>query len=622
MNEMTVSVSKGKAKESSISHNDRKTRLKNATKDKKKKFYEQKGHEHIHPEYTNLNVDYVKDVKDVYNKYFEDAVKKYNDNKSRDDRKIGAGKAVTCAEKKLNIVVLEKAIEFRKHTAEERRQLLKDFQPKDAEDKAIKVFLERSSNVTRRDLRKQLTQAKHAKTLGEALYDKQKQSKRAKTHVEFVMQVGSAEDFNEVDENGKIIKSYDRTDPNGVWQKAKKTLLKYEKKFEKQNPNLIVYNYSIHMDENTPHMHLDCVPVAEVAKTTQRGKKRNGLAVKPTLDGALECEGFKKDPKDSRKAFKAWQNRESDTLAQIMEEELGVSRKKGVTNRLKDVHEYKKYKKQHIEQQKEIQSNNLVIARQNLTISDTTDELVKQSEKLKTATDTLKKTQEKTANLQVQLDVLEKRRKEQEKREKELKEKEKKLAERENTIDRKSKDLKSVNRELNKRAKILDERESKLQKLENKFKKVTKSVSKFFKHYYRTVFEDEGFSKSGLDHYSTIYAESPYLAENVSKSFSEHAFKQALPDLKDVTENLGALNVAFNEHDNRKLTREAIKNLNKNTNKEDNINNISDNVNTASSVKSEGGARTDNVHDTRKERVKIHYHDAPESPDDDIFDMF
>lgn len=617
---MTVSVSKGKAKESSISHNDRKTRLKNATKDKKTKFYEQKGHEHIHPEYTHLNVDYVKDVKSVYNKYFEDAVKKYNDSKSRDDRKIGKGKAVTCAEKKLNIAVLEKAIEFRKHTAEERRQLLKDFQPKNAEDKAIKLFLESSSNITRRDLRKQLTQAKHAKTLGEALYDKQKQSKRSKTHVEFVMQVGSAEDFNEVDENGKIIKSYDRTDPNGVWQKAKKTLLKYEKKFEKQNPNLIVYNYSIHMDENTPHMHLDCVPVAEVAKTTQRGKKRNGLAVKPTLDGALECEGFKKDPKDSRKAFKAWQHRESDTLAKVMEEELGVARKKGVTNRLKDVHEYKKYKKQQIEQQKEIQSNNLVIARQNLTLSDTTDELVKQSEKLKTATDTLKKTQEKTANLQVQLDVLEKRRKEQEKREKELKEKEKKLAERENTIDRKAKDLKSVNKELEKRAKILDERESKLQKLEEKFKKVTKSVSGFFKHYYRVVFEDEGFSKSNLDHYSTIYADSPYLAENVSKSFSEHAFKQALPDLKDVGTNLGALNAAFNEHynHNKKLTREAIKNLNKNTNKEDNINNS---VNNASIVKSEGEARTDNVHDTR-ERVKIHYHDAPESPDDDIFDTF
>lgn len=620
---MTVSVSKGKAKESSISHNDRKTRLKSATKDKKTKFYEQKGHEHIHPEYTHLNVDYVKDVKSVYNKYFEDAVKKYNDSKSRDDRKIGKGKAVTCAEKKLNIAVLEKAIEFRKHTAEERRQLLKDFQPKNAEDKAIKLFLESSSNITRRDLRKQLTQAKHAKTLGEALYDKQKQSKRSKTHVEFVMQVGSAEDFNEVDENGKIIKSYDRTDPNGVWQKAKKTLLKYEKKFEKQNPNLIVYNYSIHMDENTPHMHLDCVPVAEVAKTTQRGKKRNGLAVKPTLDGALECEGFKKDPKDSRKAFKAWQHRESDTLAKVMEEELGVARKKGVTNRLKDVHEYKKYKKQQIEQQKEIQSNNLVIARQNLTLSDTTDELVKQSEKLKTATDTLKKTQEKTANLQVQLDVLEKRRKEQEKREKELKEKEKKLAERENTIDRKAKDLKSVNKELEKRAKILDERETKLQKLEEKFKKVTKSVSRFFKHYYRAVFEDEGFSKSGLDHYSTIYADSPYLAENVSKSFSEHAFKQALPDLKDIGTNLGALNVAFNEHynHNKKLTREAIKNLNKNTNKEDNINNINNSVNNDSSVKSEGEARTDNVHDTR-ERVKIHYHDAPESPDDDIFDTF
>ena len=44
---MTVSISKGKITESSTAHNNRKNRLKNATVDKIKKFYDQAGHKRV-----------------------------------------------------------------------------------------------------------------------------------------------------------------------------------------------------------------------------------------------------------------------------------------------------------------------------------------------------------------------------------------------------------------------------------------------------------------------------------------------------------------------------------------------------------------------------------------------
>lgn len=374
--EMTVSVSKGKTTETSTAHNDRKTRLQDVPEEKAKKFYGQVGHEHIHKEYTKLNEDFIQDPRKMYDKLFESSVLNYNQKQKRKDRKIGKGLALTVKEKQGKVALLTMVHEYKQIKSKKKQQeFLKDLAKKQPEmAKSVKSVLPNFENLSLRDTRKLLTKAKHAKTLGEALYDKQKHGKQTNTHVEFIFQVGSAEDFNEIDQNGRIVKSYDRRDPNGIWQKSKRVLKKFEKQFEKENPNLVVVNYSIHMDESTPHMHLEAIPVAETAKTTARGKankdgkyRRNGLAVKPSFDGALECEGFKKDPHDSRKAFKTWQNREANSLTKIMQQELGITRKKGYTNRIKNVHEYKK-SMQDIAKQREKAQNYKTIADYNYAV--------------------------------------------------------------------------------------------------------------------------------------------------------------------------------------------------------------------------------------------------------------
>lgn len=338
---MTVSISKGHTNESSTAHNNRKTNLEKASEEKKEAFYEQTGHKHIHAEYTYLNEDYIRDIKGVYNEQFEDAIKKYNDKQTRKSRMIGKGEALTVKEKQAKLECLKVARQYRRLAKKDRPAFLAEIKNDD-----VKKFIETTNKLSRRDLQKEYTKVKNAQTLGEAYYEKQRKSKQASTHVEFVVQIGSAEDFNEIDENGKIVKSLDRTDPNGIWQKSKKVLEKYLANFQEQNKNLIITDSSIHMDEATPHMHLQVVPIAETDQTTARGKtRRNGLSKKVSFDGALECEGFKRDLHDSRKAFTDWQHREADTLAQIMKEDLQVDRKKGFTNRLKDVHEYKEAKR-------------------------------------------------------------------------------------------------------------------------------------------------------------------------------------------------------------------------------------------------------------------------------------
>lgn len=409
MKSMTASVSKGKQSESSDEHNDRKTNLEKASEKKKDAFYTKTGHKHIHREYTYLNDDLlIRKPSEAYDEIFEDSIKDYNDLKTRNDRKIGKGKALTRAEKTAQLQAWTMVHDMRKLSKKNQRLALAKFAKSyPMASKALQDLVERTDNMSLKDIRKQVTRAKHAKTLGQAYYEKQKHSKQQRTAVEFVIQVGNAEDFNEIDENGRIVKSYDRTDPNGIWQRSKKVLKDYYKEFKKNNPNLVPINASIHMDESTPHLHLKVIPVADRDQMQMRGHgtidkktgkiakkaRHTGLSKKVSFNGALECEGFKRDSSDNRSQFKNWQHREAETLAKIMQNELGIERKKGITNKLKDVHEYKQVKEleaqeheKFVKQQKnytetlnkqnvQIQSNHAILQNQTKTLAENQNKL-------------------------------------------------------------------------------------------------------------------------------------------------------------------------------------------------------------------------------------------------------
>ncbi|WP_330645250.1 plasmid recombination protein, partial [Clostridioides difficile] len=43
---------------------------------------------------------------------------------------------------------------------------------------------------------------------------------------------------------------------------CKQILNDYMKSFQERNPNLYVFNAVLHMDEQTPHLHIDYIPIA------------------------------------------------------------------------------------------------------------------------------------------------------------------------------------------------------------------------------------------------------------------------------------------------------------------------------------------------------------------------
>ena len=397
---MTVSVAKGGKSESSQSHNMRKSRrekfeqkVKQAKteKDKEKalqrlkkfdeKFYGKKGHRHIRSQYTNLNEDLKnRNIVDVYDEAFGEAIEEYNGKQRRKDRKLGKGKALSKDEKMAKIVAwdlihtLKKTSKTGIITQNQANKVLKTLSP--LERKIYVDFANLSNQMTLRDVRKKLTEAKHAETLGKVLYDKQKSGKQTRTEYEFIMQVGNAKDFNKTNEKGELVDkeghvltstkeedikklvSLERKDPDGKWQKAKKTLEKYYQSFEQRNGKYMkIVSASIHMDEATPHLHLQIVPVAEAEKTTKMGRKRKGLSVKPSFNGALECLGYKRSEEDNKKQFSDWQANEQKVLEKIMFQEMGYTRQKGETNRLKNFREYKEVQSKAVEAQQVYQEN-------------------------------------------------------------------------------------------------------------------------------------------------------------------------------------------------------------------------------------------------------------------------
>ena len=78
------------------------------------------------------------------------------------------------------------------------------------------------------------------------------------------------------------------------WE-SNEILQKFLKKFQENNPQLVVVGAYIHNDEATPHMHIDYVPVATYSK---------GLKTRVSNDKALNQMGFKtwNDWKDSQMA--------------------------------------------------------------------------------------------------------------------------------------------------------------------------------------------------------------------------------------------------------------------------------------------------------------------------------
>ena len=217
----TISAMVGKG---SVNHNSRKFKAEN-----------------VNGERTQFNIDYCNEpIKQVYHKLFDEALERYNERQTRNDRKI------------------------------------------------------------------------------ENYYEKIRTGKQEKTFHELILQIGNRDDTGSGTEIG---------------EQAKDALDEYYRGFQERNPNLYVFSAHIHMDEATPHIHIDFVPF-----TT--GSSR-GLDTRVSLKKALEAQGFRGGSRGSTE-WNQWVLSEKKELASVMERFGFEWEQKGTHEEHLSVIDYKK----------------------------------------------------------------------------------------------------------------------------------------------------------------------------------------------------------------------------------------------------------------------------------------
>lgn len=152
----------------------------------------------------------------------------------------------------------------------------------------------------------------------ENYYEKIRNSKQEKPFHELILQIGDKENMGAESENGEL---------------AKEILDEYYRGFQERNPQLRVFSAHLHMDEATPHIHIDFVPF-----TT--GSKR-GLDTRVSLKQALAAQGFKGGTRGDTE-WNQWVQSEKEQLAAVMER-YGIEwEHKGTHEQHLDVLDFKK----------------------------------------------------------------------------------------------------------------------------------------------------------------------------------------------------------------------------------------------------------------------------------------
>ena len=125
-------------------------------------------------------------------------------------------------------------------------------------------------------------------------YEHINRSKQEKPFYEVIFQIGNTED------------THCGTPEAAV---ATKALRQFVEGFQQRNPNIRVFNAVIHLDEETPHVHINFIPFAT--------NQTRGLSTRNSLSKALEQQGFKGEGKMNT-CTKQWVEHEKEMLAETM----------------------------------------------------------------------------------------------------------------------------------------------------------------------------------------------------------------------------------------------------------------------------------------------------------------
>jgi hypothetical protein len=126
-------------------------------------------------------------------------------------------------------------------------------------------------------------------------YEKIRSGKQEKLFYEVIFQIGNRENTASENEEGQL---------------AASVLDEFMRSFQERNPHLKVFSAHLHMDEATPHLHIDFVPFATESK--------RGLDTRVSLKQALANLGFVGGTRGETE-WSQWVKSEKEQLSQVME---------------------------------------------------------------------------------------------------------------------------------------------------------------------------------------------------------------------------------------------------------------------------------------------------------------
>ena len=153
-------------------------------------------------------------------------------------------------------------------------------------------------------------------------YEKIRSGNQEKPFHEIILQVGNQDDMSATGEYAEL---------------ARQILDEYYQGFQTRNPNLRVFSAHLHMDEATPHLHIDFVPFTTGS--------RRGLETRVSLKQALAAQGFKGGTRGATE-WAQWVQSEKEQLAAVMERYDIQWEQKGTHEKHLSVLDYKKQERE------------------------------------------------------------------------------------------------------------------------------------------------------------------------------------------------------------------------------------------------------------------------------------
>ena len=199
-------------------------------------------------------------------------------------------------------------------------------------------------------------------------YEKIRSGKQEKLFHEVILQIGDKDNMGSETMEGQL---------------AAKILDEYMKGFQERNPTLRLFAAHLHLDEATPHLHIDFIPYVT-------GSKR-GLDTRVSLKQALSSLGFKGGSR-SETELNQWVQSEKEKLAMVMRENEIEWDQKGTHEQHLSVLDYKKkVREQEVE---ELTEHKNLLEHDLHDISECVDEIQKEKEQAEKERDAvIKKTE-------------------------------------------------------------------------------------------------------------------------------------------------------------------------------------------------------------------------------------